>query len=198
MVANGTLGNLESIIYEPGMTFRIVHDSDAGMLVQIPSVPPPAVIVRLSRGDLAIPMKGCDDAELFPLFFQSHSYNQCKIPLPGRLHGKPRELAVRIQQFPLVCVVSATIYKVQGETLDRLVVTEWRSKTAVTNKPEQPYLLVSRVTSRMAFTTLSPLTPDIIRWAKPPFDALEEENRLMASSERTLAAMRLEITRSIY
>jgi hypothetical protein len=153
MVANGTLGTLESIIYKPGTKFRVIHDTIADVLVKIPSTPPPAVIVRLPRGDTASPMLGTADTDLFPLFFESQAFQQCEIPLTRTANGMPRVL-VRIQQFPLVCATALTIYKVQGETLNRMVVTEWRSKTTAANKREQPYLLVSRVTSRLAFVTL--------------------------------------------
>jgi hypothetical protein len=172
MVANGTLGVLEAIIYQPGTTFRLVHDSAADMVVKIPSVPPPAVLVRIQRGDMATQMQGSDDADLFPLFFDSQAYGQCRIGLMGYSKGLPRELAVRIQQFPLVCAVSSTVYKIQGETLDRMVVTEWRSTNVISNKRQQPYLLVSKVTSRSAFVTLTPISPEIIKWAHPPADAL--------------------------
>jgi len=154
MVANGTLGTLETIIYKPGTTFRVIHDTIADVLVKIPSTPPPAVIVRLPRGDTASPMLGTADTDLFPLFFESQAFQQCEIPLTRTANGMPRVLAVRILQFPLVCTTASTIYKVQGETLNRMVVTEWRSKTTAANKREQPYLLVSRVTSRLAFVTL--------------------------------------------
>jgi hypothetical protein len=150
-VANGTLGYLEAIIYHPGTSFRLVQDSIADMTVRVPSMPPPAVLVRIKRGDSAISMHGCSDAAIFPLLFYSQAYNPCDIALAGNMAGAPRSLSLRIQQFPLVCAVSSTVYKVQGETLDSMVVPEWRSKSAVANKKEQPYLLVSRVTTRDAF-----------------------------------------------
>jgi hypothetical protein len=190
MVANGSLGTLESIVYCPGTTFRVVHDPAADTLVKIPSEPPTAVIVRLPRGNTASPMLGCTDSELFPLFFKS-AYRSSEIRLAGMLNCLPRVLSVRIEQFPLVCAVASTIYKVQGDTLRRVVVTEWKSKTSAANKPEQPYLLVSRVTSRHAFLTLSPLTPEIIRWARPSAYALQEEQTLLSLSDLTIRLLSL-------
>jgi len=58
LVANGTPGRLEAIIYHPGTTFRLVHDSIADMIVKVPSLPPPAVIVRIERGTTAAAMVG--------------------------------------------------------------------------------------------------------------------------------------------
>jgi hypothetical protein len=88
-----------------------------------------------------------------------------------------------------VCAVGSTVYKVQSETLKAMVVTEWRSKMAIANKREQPYLLVSRVTSRRAFATLEPITPEIVAWAHPSGKALEEERRLKVLSCQTVAEM---------
>jgi len=58
LVANGTPGRLEAIIYHPGTTFRLVHDNTADMTVKVPSLPPPAVIVRIERGTTAAAMVG--------------------------------------------------------------------------------------------------------------------------------------------
>jgi hypothetical protein len=64
MVANGTLGTLEAIIYHPSTTFRFVHDSTANMTVKIPSVPPYALLVRVERGSTAIALQGVGDANI--------------------------------------------------------------------------------------------------------------------------------------
>lgn len=167
MVANGTLGTLERIIFQPGTSFRLVRDDSFGVVVKIPSVPPQVVIVRIPRGPMAKAVNGSIDSDLFPLFYDCEPYKPCDISLPLSPNGEPRSLLVKIAQFPMVCAVGSTIYKDQGETLNAMVVTEWRSQTAIANKKEQPYLLVSRVTSRHAFATLEPITPDIVAWARP-------------------------------
>lgn len=190
LVANGTLGHLEAIIYHPCTTFRLVHDSTADMTVKVPSMPPPAVLVRIERGASAMAMQGCNDANVFPLLFNAQAFNACDIALPGSIAGVPRSLSLRIQQFPLVCAVSSTVYNVQGETIGSMVVTEWRSKSAVANKKEQPYLLVSRVTTREAFCTLQPLTKDTISWAHSSQAALDEESRLEQLSIETIAKLK--------
>ncbi|KAG4049019.1 hypothetical protein PC123_g15676 [Phytophthora cactorum] len=124
MVANGTIRRLEAIVYHPETTFRLVYDSVADMTVKVPSISPPAVIVRIDSGASAAAMQGCADANLFPLFFDAQAYNRCEIALAGCVKGVPLCFSVRIQQFPLVCAVSSTVYKVQGETLQGIVVTE--------------------------------------------------------------------------
>jgi hypothetical protein len=189
MVANGTLGRLEAIIYHPGTTFRLVHDCGADMTVKVPSIPPSVVLVRLGRGSTAVSMRGCSDPNIFPLFFETKAYKAAEIALPGSVRGVPRELSVSIQQFPLVCAVLSTVYKVQGETLNSMVVTEWQSKNAFANKTEQPYLLVSRVTAREGFTSLQELTENVIAWAHPPQAALDEEEMLNRLSDATIAKL---------
>ncbi|ETK88787.1 hypothetical protein L915_07006 [Phytophthora nicotianae] len=189
LAANGTLGTLEKIIYQPGTAFRLVCDGVSGVIVKIPHPPPEAIIVRIPRGPLAKSIASDIDSDLFPLFYTSEPYKPCDLSLPLSPSGEPRKLSVKIGQFPLVCPVGSTIYKVQGETLEAMVVTEWRSQIAITNKKEQPYLLVSRVTSRNAFATLEPITPEIVAWAHPSKEALEEEARLKVLSAKTVAAM---------
>ncbi|GMF22954.1 unnamed protein product [Phytophthora lilii] len=68
MVANGTLGTLETIVYHPETTFCLVHDSIAGMNVKVPSVAPPVLLVRLDRGASAAAMTGCGDANISSYF----------------------------------------------------------------------------------------------------------------------------------
>jgi hypothetical protein len=188
--ANGTLGVLETIVYHPDTEFCVVYDSVAGVTVQIPSHPPTALIVRIRRGATAASMPGCTDSDLFPLFYDARPYSTSDIRLAPSGSGMPRSLSIRIEQFPLVCGVSSTVYKVQGDTLDNMVVTEWRSENRIVNKREQPYLLVSRVTSRFAFRSFCPLTDEIVRWARPSVDALKEESRLQLLSERTLQRLK--------
>jgi len=77
MVANGTLGRLEAIVYHPGTSFRLVHDAAANMTVKVPNIPPPAVLVRIDRGASAISMPGPNDENIFQLFFDALAYNAC-------------------------------------------------------------------------------------------------------------------------
>ncbi|GMF31578.1 unnamed protein product [Phytophthora lilii] len=184
-----------SDIFHPSTTFRLVHDTVSDVVVKVPSTPPPAVLVRNDRGSSAVAMPGCSDAKIkekkniFPLFFDAQAYNPCNISLSGSIAGVPRSLSLRIQQFPLVCAVASTVYKVEGENLNAMVETEWRSKNKFANKREQPCLLVSRVTARSAFRTLQPMTQDIIAWARPPQLSLDEEARLEQLSCQTIASI---------
>ncbi|KUF84689.1 hypothetical protein AM587_10005224 [Phytophthora nicotianae] len=121
MVANGTMGTLETIIYHPATTFCVVHDNVADVTVRIPGRTPPGIIVRIRRGPSATPMEGCMDTDLFPLFSDARAYNQSEIKLAPSRTGMSRTLSVKVEQFSIVCMVSSTMYKGQGDTLDRRV-----------------------------------------------------------------------------
>lgn len=97
MVANGTLGRLEAIIYQPDTEFRLVHDRVANITVKVQSFPPPAVLVRIDRGTSAVAMHGCSDPNVFPLFFDAQAFGKCNIALPGFVTRVPRSLSLRIQ-----------------------------------------------------------------------------------------------------
>ncbi|OWZ16913.1 hypothetical protein PHMEG_0009226 [Phytophthora megakarya] len=58
IVANIILGRLEAIVYHPGTTFQLVHDSTAGVTVKVPSILPPEVIVRVLRGPPPLAWQG--------------------------------------------------------------------------------------------------------------------------------------------
>ncbi|RLN96765.1 hypothetical protein BBJ28_00014671 [Nothophytophthora sp. Chile5] len=108
----------------------------------------------------------------------------------GRV-GRARAITVKPQQLPFVCAVGSTVYKVQGETLQAMVVMDWKSQQRVVNKPQQTYLLVSRVTSRHALVALTPFTDELAEWSKPPASALNEEERLCRLSDATLETFQL-------
>ncbi|POM79673.1 LOW QUALITY PROTEIN: Hypothetical protein PHPALM_2596 [Phytophthora palmivora] len=188
LVANGTLGRLESILYHPGTTFRLVHDKEANMTFLTD------LLLLCSFGLIVGLLHDAYSGVMMPTYFPYFSTRNHTMRAIFRFLALQIVCLVRyrIQQFPLVCAVSSTIYKVQGETLDNMVVTEWRSACARTNKREQPYLLVSRVTSRSAFVALSPLIDDIIRWARPSQAALDEEVRLENLSIKTIEMLKAE------
>ncbi|ETM97200.1 hypothetical protein PPTG_25040 [Phytophthora nicotianae INRA-310] len=130
------------------------------MIVKVPSKPPQYAMLRINKGPNAASFDSQEDAELLPVFYDAQSYAKTSISLPKAPSGVKRHLAVKLQQLPIVSAVGSTIYKVQGETLHSMVVVDWKSPVALVNKPQQAYLLVSRVVSRHAFATLSLFTND--------------------------------------
>lgn len=181
-VANGTLGVLVDVMFDASTRFRTIRDETTGMLVSLPSQPPVLAFVQIARGAGAVPISERMDPDIFPLFYTTEAYSKCKI----KLAQCTPSLEVKLQQFPFMCSVASTAYKVQGETLNALVVLDWKSSVSFANKPQQNYLLVSRVTSRHALLAMKTFTQEIADWSKPPQDALDEEDRLLAMSEQTI------------
>jgi hypothetical protein len=185
-IANGTLGTLESVHFPDGTSFRLVRDGATNTVVQLPNRAPDYAMLRVPRPRTSAIRPGVDP-DLFPVFFATEAYLKMTFTLPRAPDGSPRAITVKPQQLLFVCAVGSTVYKVQGETLHAMVVMDWRSKHHIVNKPQQTYLLVSRVTSRLAFIALHPLTSELAAWSKPPASALREEVRLNRLSDATLA-----------
>ncbi|KAF1793313.1 hypothetical protein GQ600_25714 [Phytophthora cactorum] len=163
---------------QPGTTFCGVYDSIDGYYVEVPSLIPSALIVRIRRGRSVVPMQGCSYSDLFLLFPEPRPFSQCKIKLAPSTTGFPRSLTVHIEQFRIVCLVSYTVNKTEKETLDNMIITERRSKNQLANKREQPYKLVSK--------NAMSLSDDIARWGRPSDEALEEDKRLHRLSYYTI------------
>jgi hypothetical protein len=191
-IANGTL---ECVPFPNGTHFRLVRDGASNKIVQLPSCAPDYAMLRVLRPRATAIRPGLDP-ELFPVLFATEAYKKATITLPKAPNGQPRAITVKPQQLPFVCAVGSTVYKVQGEMLNAMVVMDWRSKQRVVNKPQQTYLLVSRVTSRDAFFPLNPFTEELAAWSKPPASALHEENRLNRLNSATLESFHASQTTS--
>ncbi|KAE9346931.1 hypothetical protein PR003_g7197 [Phytophthora rubi] len=194
-IANGTLGTLEYVHFPNGTHFRLVRDGASSAIAQLPSCAPDYAMLRAPR-PRATSIRAGLGRELFPVFFATEAYKKATITLPKASNGQPRAITVKPQQLPFVCAVGSTVYKVQGETLNTMVVMDWRSKQRVMNIPQQTYLLVSRVTSRNAFFALNPFTEKLAVWSKLAASALHEENRLSRLSNATLESFHVSQTTS--
>ncbi|ETO99965.1 hypothetical protein F441_22613 [Phytophthora nicotianae CJ01A1] len=166
-VANDTLGILEYVHFPTSTHYRLPHAA---------SIRPGLV------------------PELFPVFFTTEAYKKANIKLAPAPDGQPCYVKVRPQQFPFVCAVGSIVYKVQGETLQSMIVIDWKSTQPLANTPQQTYLLVSPVTTRNGLTALAPLTPKLVEWSKPSDHALHEEERLNDLSNATLEEFHLPVT----
>ncbi|ETN14529.1 hypothetical protein PPTG_07564 [Phytophthora nicotianae INRA-310] len=185
-VANGTLGCLEAVHFPNDTQFRLVRDGATNTIVQMPSRSPDYAVLRVPHRPHTTAIRPGFDPELFPVFYATEAYQKVTITLPKAPDGRTRAITVKPQQLPFVCAIGSTVYKVQGETLHSMVVMDWKSKQSAVNKPQQTYLLVSRVTSRDALLALNPFTNDLAAWSKPPAPALNEEERLCRLSNITL------------
>ncbi|OWY92170.1 LOW QUALITY PROTEIN: hypothetical protein PHMEG_00038937, partial [Phytophthora megakarya] len=144
--------------------------SDLEYVLGLPanSQPPDYALIRVPR-PTAVAIRPGLDAELFPVFYATQSYAKTTIKLA--LHQMD-------SLVPSQCAHSSshlfgsTVYKVQGETLQSMIVMDWKSTQALVNKPQPTYLLVPRVTTRKGLIALAPMTKKLVEWSKPPEHAL--------------------------
>jgi len=125
-IANGSLGTLEFVHFPASTRFRLVRDGASNTVVQLPSQSPDYAMLRVPRPRATAIRPGLDP-ELFPVFFATEAYMKSSITLPKAPDGQPRSITVKPQQLPFVCAVGSTVYKVQGETLQSMVVMDWKS-----------------------------------------------------------------------
>ncbi len=104
-----------------------------------------------------------------------------KVKLPTRISF----INMNIKTFPIVNAISVTTYKIQGDTLPAMIIANWRSNTKA-DKPEQGYVIVSRVKERKSILVLEPLTLQICSYFKPTIECLHEDERLNKLSIQTI------------
>lgn len=184
-VTNGTTGVIHHIQFPPDTTFQLVRDSRTGVAVQLPNQRPLYALLKLDRGMHAPSISDGYCSELFPVFPDTEPFSYSNIFLTPAQNGHPRTLKCKIRQFPFVCCVGVTAYKLQGATLPSLAVPDWKPAAARANRPEQAYIYVSRVRTREGLHILKPFTRALADWSRPRPEAIEEENRLKKLSEAT-------------
>ena len=129
---------------------------------------------------------------VFPLFPQK-AFNTSSICLPKRNCDDDSEdsltrrtVSIKIRQFPVIHASTSTVYKLQGETIDNLVVCDWKAGNCFIDSPEQIYLMLSRARKRQDVICLRQLTEYLIKWSAPSREVLLEECRLLALHKATL------------
>jgi hypothetical protein len=70
-----------------------------------------------------------------------------------KLNSGSKSLTVKLTQFPLVPTSAITVHKVQGQSLDRVIVTKWRDPKMVSQYPMTAYVTLSRVRTLAASTS---------------------------------------------
>ncbi|ETV65742.1 hypothetical protein H257_17627 [Aphanomyces astaci] len=96
--------------------------------------------------------------------------------------GSKRTLKLSLQKLPFVNAIASTIYKIQGETMESLVVADWKARGSKTNKVvntcQQRYIAISRLTKRDGFSALKPLTNACIQYFQPSNGTITESLRV--------------------
>ena len=182
-VINGTYGTVHSVHFPPTTRFRLVRDSGTGVKVLVPSAQPSVVMLKLNRQGLfpKIPLhhlREDDPDDVYPVF-PIRSRGESEIELTPALGGISRTVKLSLNQFPFVAAIASTVYKIQGETLDSLVVADWKANgKGKLNTAQQGYIVVSRVISRNAFFSLRPLTERDIVFFRTDSATFAEDMRL--------------------
>ena len=184
-VINGTYGTVHSIHFAPTTRFRLVRDSGTGMKVLVPSAHPTVVLLRLRRADSFpkiprehLPESHREDIDLYPVF-PIRSRGCTEIELTPSRGGIARTAKLSLVQLPFVAAVASTVYKIQGETLDSIVVADWRATgKGKANTPQQAYIVVSRVKTRNGFFSMRPITASDVAFFRPNTATFMEDRRL--------------------
>ena len=190
-VANGTMAVLDSVQFPHHTTFELMQDSTTGVQVYIPSKRPLFALLRIERGDDSTAMPGVGGVtSLFPVFPDVEPYNVPVVSLTPARGGKKRPISLKIKQFPFVSAVGLTVYKVQGETLQSMMIVNWKTghRNGV-DKREQAYLMLSRVVKRTGLLILEPFTAQLAAWSTPSHHSLQEEDRLLKRSMECVLQM---------
>jgi hypothetical protein len=174
-IVNGTTGTLYDVCFEQDTQFVVMTDTNGHYQVRVPDRPPLLLLIRVHKPRHA-PFPGLPD-DVYPLTVQTVS--GCSLTLPNT---SPK-FNFKITQFPCVCAAASSVYKIQGDSLQRIIVANWSAKNRA-DKPQQGYVIVSRALTRQSFFTLQELTPELISYFQPPSHALAEDQRLQTASDR--------------
>ena len=164
-VVNGSVFFVKSVNFSDATSFSKVFDPFYESFVEIPSTCPESLTL--------LSCKDHKEVLLFPII----SKKWTKIPI-SYSHFKE----IKLSQFPCVCATGSSVYKIQGDTLNSMIVDSWWSNTGA-DSPQQGYVYISRVTSRYSFITLELLTPDIVCKFKSSSDVIELEKQLLDISK---------------
>jgi ATP-dependent exoDNAse (exonuclease V) alpha subunit len=89
-----------------------------------------------------------------------------------------KSLTVKLTQFPLVPTSAVTVHKVQGQSLDRVIVTKWLDPKMVSQYPMTAYVTLSRVRTLAGLYITQPLSKADCAFFVPPLAVIDELERL--------------------
>lgn len=134
---------------------------------------PETVLVELRNHNAATPI--CSLANLPPNVFP---VLPIKKTFTTKLNSGSKSLTVKLTQFPLVPTSAITVHKVQGQSLDRVIVTKWRDPKMVSQYPMTAYVTLSRVRTLAGLYITQPLTKADCAFFVPPLAVIDELERL--------------------
>jgi ATP-dependent exoDNAse (exonuclease V) alpha subunit len=171
--ANGAQGTIVAIKFNDDDTRpqkRVELVAGISPLVTVCDMLPEVVLVKLSNSS-ATPLCRLPSlpADVFPVF-------PSKSTLSTTLGSKT--VSVKMTQFPLVPTSAITVHKVQGQSLDKIVVTKWRDPIMHNQYAMTAYVSLSRVRQLTGLYTTSKLTIDDVKFFVPPISVINELERL--------------------
>jgi hypothetical protein len=108
-----------------------------------------------------------------------------------------KSLTVKLSQFPLVPTSAITVHKVQGQSMDRVIITKWRDPKMASQYPTTAYVELSRVRKLDGLYITHLLTKADREFFVPPLAVIDELERLdklqpphLRSSDDVLRARR--------
>jgi hypothetical protein len=153
---------------------------------------PETVLVELRNYNAAAPI--CSLSGLPPNVFP---VLPIKKTFTTKLDSSSKSLTVKLTQFPLVPTSAITVHKVQGQSLDHVIVTKWRDPKMVSQYPMTAYVTLSRVRTLAGLYITQPLTKADCAFFVPPRAVIDELERLdklqpphLRSSDAVLQARR--------
>ena len=140
--ANGAQGTIVAIKHatdDARQQQRVQLIANIAPVMTICDPLPDVVLVQLRNTSAGAPL--CSLPNLPPNVFP---VLPVKKTLTTKLNSS-KSLTVKLSQFPLVPTSAITVHKVQGQSMDRVIITKWRDPKMVSQYPMTAYVELSRV-----------------------------------------------------
>jgi len=160
-LANGTFGHIAKIQFPPHVTFE---ESSFG--VQIPSHPPDVIYIKTNSDKVM-------DERCPPGIVPVR-------PITERVNFKKatsRNFSLYATQFPLIAGFALTCEKVQGLTMDKIILTNLRGYRRACPRSSL-YVALSRVRKLSDLYLTEPLTMEDLHYFRPTQSLIHELERL--------------------
>jgi hypothetical protein len=167
-LCNGSIGHIVYIQQHPQNRETLISSND--IYLSQCSHQPLFILFKLWKIDF----------EFFPglgpgvVPIRPYTINSLQIKLPKR----ERPFSIRIRQLPLVPAFSLLIEKVQGLTLDSVILGPLRHITRRAPQKTALHVATTRVRDPVNMRLLQPLTMDDILYFTPPLELINETKRL--------------------
>lgn len=192
-IANGQLGTIARIQEAPATTYTTSADlSIGGVNVSIPSKMPEIIFVKINKFDSSketAAMKSLREmynleVGTFPIFPATE--RATKIPI-----GRNHKISARITQFPIVPAFSITIHKVQGQTLDHVIIGSFKNSFRQFATFSAIYVALSRARKIRTILLLEDFTLQTLNRCTIPDHLQNELTRLDALEKATVRSQNL-------